>query len=297
MAAQIESRIEEREPMSIVLRYSGPAVDDGSMDVYETAASMTAFSDYVVIAAKAAYGDSVDVKAEVRAFARGSFATDLLFHLTGMAGSLLSATPDVKGALSIIKESLNMFRFLNGKEPKGVEYVDDHSIKVTNNNGQITTTHIETLNVTLDPKAGVAAETFIAKVLARPGIESLAITSDTVLVARALKSDSEVFHRIQIDTVESMVNINLSLTVENANFSEGKWRFFDGETSFRADIEDQVFLAKVDNGEPFRKGDILECVVRLSQYKAGRVLRSERTIIQVLRHRSGFGDQINLFPA
>jgi hypothetical protein len=43
--------------MSLVLRYSGPGVESGSMDVYEAAANMMAFSDFIVAAAHAVYGN------------------------------------------------------------------------------------------------------------------------------------------------------------------------------------------------------------------------------------------------
>ena len=47
------------------LRYEGAAVDAGEMDVYEVASNLVAFSDFVVAAAKATYGDSADVRADV----------------------------------------------------------------------------------------------------------------------------------------------------------------------------------------------------------------------------------------
>src|SRR5688500_1749177 len=63
----------------MALKYSGPAVDSGLMDVYEASANMIAFSDFVVVLAKHAYGDAVQARASVAGFGRGSFVTDLLF--------------------------------------------------------------------------------------------------------------------------------------------------------------------------------------------------------------------------
>jgi hypothetical protein len=47
----IEGQSGEERGMSILLRYQGPAVDAGAMNVYDAAANMVAFSNFVVAAA------------------------------------------------------------------------------------------------------------------------------------------------------------------------------------------------------------------------------------------------------
>ena len=47
---QVETQRVEERGMSILLRYQGPAVDDGTMNVYDAAANMVAFSNFVVAA-------------------------------------------------------------------------------------------------------------------------------------------------------------------------------------------------------------------------------------------------------
>jgi hypothetical protein len=104
--------------MSILLRYQGPAVEDGSMNVYDAAANMTAFSDFVVSAAHKIYGEDVHVKAEVTAFKHASFGTDLFFEVVGGAAAILPILPDVVSVATTVKESIELFRILKGEEPK-----------------------------------------------------------------------------------------------------------------------------------------------------------------------------------
>jgi hypothetical protein len=72
----------------IALRYTGPAVDSGLMDVYEASANMIAFSEFVVLSAKSAFGESITARAEVAGFGRGSFITDLIFNVAGVSASV-----------------------------------------------------------------------------------------------------------------------------------------------------------------------------------------------------------------
>ena len=150
----------EEPGVGILLKYKGPSVDDGSMDVYAAAANMVAFSDYVVAATRQLYGD-VEVKAEVKAFQHGSFETDLIFHVVGLGATVLTTTPDVRSVLTAVKESVNLFKFLKGQPPQKVEHTDQsNNVTVTNVNGNVIIVQTESLNLTMDEKAGKAAAHF-----------------------------------------------------------------------------------------------------------------------------------------
>jgi hypothetical protein len=74
----------------IALRYCGPAVESGSMDVYAATGNMLAFSEFVLLAAKTEFGKDIAARAEVAGFDRGSFVTGLVFHVTGISGTIFS---------------------------------------------------------------------------------------------------------------------------------------------------------------------------------------------------------------
>src|SRR5262245_56559806 len=88
----------------IALKYSGPAVDSGLMDVYEASANMMAFSDFVVLLAKQAYGDTVETRASVAGFGQGSFVTDILFNVAGASAAMFT-TIDPKTLWWMLKEA------------------------------------------------------------------------------------------------------------------------------------------------------------------------------------------------
>ncbi len=67
---------------------------------------------------------------------------------------------------------------------------------------------------------------------------------------------------------------------------ENKWRLSDGSNTFLVDMEDQAFLAKIDNNEEaFAKGDQLRVMLRVIQYrKPDGDLRTEYKAVEVLTH-------------
>jgi hypothetical protein len=75
-------------------------------------------------------------------------------------------------------------------------------------------------------------------------------------------------------------------TIAVASFAEGyKWRLSEGDAAvFTASIEDPVFRARIDNGEPFRKGDMLRVRMRSVQTQRGDKLHVERSVVEVVEH-------------
>lgn len=283
MAAQ------EEFDMQLLLKYDGPAISDGSMAVYDVAANMMAFSDFVVAASHKVYGADAVVTADVKAFERGSFSTDLLFHIAGVTGTLASLypLPHMADLLAVIRQSLGLFRFLEGKPPAKVDRQTDQSVNVTNNNGQIINVRFEALNLTLDDRAGSAVERFIGEALSKVGVESVQVQSDRKELSSAVHTEAAFFRRIEAGVLEAETIARLVLTVEMPALKDGpKWRFWDGERSVAMSIEDNEFLQRVDEGrEAFRKGDELVADVLIRQTRSGETIKLERSVKKVLQHR------------
>jgi hypothetical protein len=281
----------EEPGMGILLKYKGPAVDDGSMDVYAAAANMVAFSDYVVAAAKQLYGD-VEVKAEVKAFQHGSFETDLIFHVVGLGATVLTNIPDVRSVLTAVKESVNLFKFLKGQPPQKVEHTDQsNNVTVTNVSGNVIIVQTESLNLTMDEKAGKAAAQFVGQALSKPGVDKIEIQSEGQQVAVATQEEAPFFRAIVNETPIVEQTVQMGLTIQEPSFKDGsghKWTMWDGEASLQYAMEDQTFIARIDNGEAFRKGDVLICDVRFTQTRTGSKLKIQRTIVKVHDHRDGY---------
>jgi hypothetical protein len=76
------------------------------------------------------------------------------------------------------------------------------------------------------------------------------------------------------------------LLIESLTFKDGnKWRVHDGTRPFHAVIEDKEFLATIDSGKQFGKGDVLVVDLRGVQTIIGAKLATDWTIVKVLEHR------------
>ena len=145
---------------------------------------------------------------------------------------------------------------------------------VSNNNGQTTVINVGSLALYMNDDASKAAATFAGKALAKPGLDSLSISSEKQEVSTIESKDSPYYLTTERDEQISENIVRMHLTIETADFKDGKkWRFYDGGSSVAMTIEDEVFLQRVENGEPFRKGDTVECDVRLVQKRSGLSIR------------------------
>lgn len=119
-------------------------------------------------------------------------------------------------------------------------------------------------------------------------MDSIDISSEGVKIVQATTNDAMYYHPIgDEDTVTESVT-RMGLVIETLSFKDGtKWRMWNGAESLLYAMEDEEFVGRVNNGEAFRKGDILICEVRVKQTKAGGALKLQRAIIKVHDHKVG----------
>jgi hypothetical protein len=265
------------------LKYTGEAVDLGRLGVYEAAATMLAFSDFVTQSAKVVYGSQTELRAQVAGFRGGSFATDILFQVAGPLMPLL-AEVTVSEWLKTIKTAFELWKHLKGEPPSAVATKGDE-IQVTNNSGRVIIVNRPSLELVMDERAAAAVARFVGEQLLRPGLDDVQILRGKEAIASASRGEAEYFKPVLASVPVSQNEFDYVLTIEAPVFKEGKkWRFSDGSTSFHADIEDAEFLQRVDAGEAFAKGDQLRVRLRIEQMRHGRELSATRTVVQVLEH-------------
>lgn len=269
------------------LKYNGPSVDDGLMDVYQASANMIAFSEFMVIAARTTFGEKITVKADVAGFGSGSFLTDLVFNFAGQAAPIF-ALFTTQELLNIINEAFDLWKHLKGEPPKEIKTENHQTVKVTNNNGQIIQVKTQTINLVFNEKAAEAVKAFIQNPLSVDGIDSIEIGAEGKIVAQVREGDGHCFGLVRPSESITDTTIQMTLIIEAPVFKDGnKWRFSDGQNSFYADILDLDFLSGVDNGEPFAKGDLLRVDLRITQERAGIKITTERAVIKVHEHKTG----------
>ena len=273
----------------LTLRYTGPDVDSGRMDVYAASTNMIAFSEFMVAAVKAAFGDQANAKAEVAGFGQGSFLTDLVFSVGGPLASVFTGVSgvSVNDLLTVVKEAFALWKHLKGAPPTAIENHGQH-VSVTNNSGQIIQVKTETLHLVLSEKGSDTAGRFVRQALEPEGIAAIEISEGKETVATASRQESGFFVPIAAETPLTENTVRMALILEAAVFKDGnKWRFSDGTTSFSADIADKEFLQRVEDGERFGKGDVLTVDMLIAQTRTGQKIAAQRTVIKVEEHRPG----------
>lgn len=270
------------------LKYFGPALDAGRMNVYEAAENMLAFSEFMVIAAKVAWGDSADVKAEVGGFEHNCFETNLVFNLLGPAATVFSAVQP-KHIWEVVKGAISAWKHLKGSPPANVTY-NGPQATVTNNNGEIIQIHIDSLNLVMHPKGAEAATKFIRNGLNHEGYESVRVEPQDWpalpdLVSEVTKGEAGYFVPV---TPESKISDNIfqmAVVIVGPEFEgSNKWRFSDGGNTFTASMMDKEFERKINLGERFGKGDVLHVDMHVVQTRIGMKVSVERAVLKVHQH-------------
>jgi hypothetical protein len=108
-------------------------------------------------------------------------------------------------------------------------------------------------------------------------------------------SNHEHFHVVDAVSrdgeTESVVSDTIiektALQVESLSFKDSdKWCVHDGNASFQTTIEDTEFLAKIDAGTRFGKGDLLVVDLGRIQSVVDRRLVGEYRVVKVREHRT-----------
>lgn len=125
--------------------------------------------------------------------------------------------------------------------------------------------------------------------LERDGIDDFGVVihGEKVLDTRAedLPSLSAAITNAEAEIV-SDTKTRKVLQIESLTFKDrNKWRVSDGNATRHAAIEDKDFLAKIDAGECFGKGDVLVVDWRQVQKIEGAKLVTEFSIVKVIEHR------------
>jgi len=269
---------------NVTIRYTGPALDAGRMDVYEASANMLAFSEFMVAAVKTTYGETAEAKAEVTGFAHGSFLTNLMFSVGGQAATVFSSL-SASQLWAVVKGAFDLWKHLKGNPPASVKHEGLHC-NVTNNSGQILQVRTDSLNLVFNEKSAQSVDRFIRQALGNDGYERVEINSDAgITIASVTHDEAGSFTDVGKQGVLSDNTARMIVHVVSPVFQDGnKWRLSDGERAFNATMLDGDFLMSVNQGARFGKGDVLDVDMRSVQNARGMKTSFERSIIKVHRH-------------
>lgn len=279
--------------------YDGPALTEHRMDVRDLAPALIAFADLFSAANKEINGDTAELRVQVNAnFKAGSFGIDLL-----ATQQLLSQIKDIfsgHGATAITNAYtimtmigftggglIGLLRLLKARRP----------IKIEQNAATARIWATETESIEISPQVlklyrSSEVRANLEKVMSplqRVGITELDIVMNERVMLRIEDEEIGSFSGSILcpDTeIVSDTTFRQLLLIESLTFKDGnKWRVHDGTLPFHVVIEDKEFLATIDGGKQFGKGDVLVVDLRRVQTITGAKLATDWTIVKVLEHR------------
>jgi hypothetical protein len=283
--------------------YDGPALTEHRMDVRDLAPALVAFADLFTAANKEINGDAAEVRVQVNAsFKAGSFGIDLIAsqHLLSQikdifAGNGATAIANGWTILRIVGFTggglagglVGLLRVLKGRRPVKIEQKGDVAT--------VWMTQTETIEVERDVirlYRNSVVRTSLEKVvspLERAGITDFGVVVNGQVVLDVHDDEVTSFSAAVSDVDAEVVSDTITrkmLQIEYLAFKDGnKWRVHDGTATYHASIEDKEFLANIDAGERFGKGDVLVVELRQVQSIVNAKLVNESIIVKVLEHR------------
>ncbi|PMS18899.1 hypothetical protein C0Z18_16205 [Trinickia dabaoshanensis] len=282
--------------------YDGPALEEHRMDVRDLAPALVAFADLFAAVNKEVNGDAADVRVQVNAsFKAGSFGVDLVAtqHLVSQlrdifSGTSAAAISNAGGILALIGMTVSsgygliqLLLRLAGRKPVRIEQKGDIARVWIN---QTETVEVERDVVRLYRNSVVRSSLEkVVSPLERDGIDDFGIVMNGQKVLDLHTEDLPSFSARVSDAdaeVVSDATARKLLQIESLTFKDGnKWRVSDGNATYYVAIEDKRFLAKIDAGERFGKGDVLLVDLRQVQTIEGGKLVTESMIVEVIEHR------------
>ena len=281
---------------NVLLRYEGPALDTGRMDVYEASANMIAFSEFMVAVVKTTCGDDAEATAQVAGFQRGSFVTELAFNVGAAATIFTALTPEQ--LWSIVKDAFAVWKHLKGQPPREVTHNSGQQVSVTNNSGNIIQVQTPALTLVLSERGTTPVGKFVREALGRDGINKLQIQDDDETpIVEVDRSEAAYFVPVAAETIVSDNTNRMLVSLVSPVFQDGnKWRFNDGSYTFSAAILDDAFISSVNAGERFGKGDVLDVDMQIVQQRSGLKVSVERRVLKVYEHLTPH-EQLKILPA
>lgn len=286
--------------LEFTLRYGGTAMDDGRMDVRELAPALLSLADMYQEANAILRPEAPPVFLEFKATEPGSFETVLvlaeanplqwasgLFTGEGAAALGVLHAYVLGGQFSVF----NFIKWLRGSLQFTREAVEPGTTRITLPDGTSGEWPTETVKLGQSAVMRTRARRVIHP-LRQDGVDSIEVIEESEVVFSLVDDDREAFNAMpplsQIEPIAQDESL-MSLTVVKPNL-EGPtgWRFNSPWRAFTARIEDEAFMAEIDRGEKFAKGDTLVARVRVDQIPGKK--QPKVFVTQVLDHQHAITD-------
>ena len=287
------------------IAYTGPALDQGVMDVRDLAPSLLAFADLVNDVNKAIGGEQkIQVLLNQDSLQRGSFDITTILQCSILEQAKLFMSMADENGLTAVMDILgwgaqgagtaggifSLIKWIRGrkikdaesKENKFILHLDEGEVIVTTNN---------IMKVYLNADCRRSIEKVLTP-LHSEGIESFELRNpdcpqNKEAIESIAKADAHYFKAPPVESIEQEENLpeqEITVKITSITFEKGnKWRLTDGNNTFWAKIEDEEFLSKVEQGNiSFTNGDMLRIRYYIRQKTKDDSLSSEYIVTKVL---------------
>lgn len=276
---------------SFTIKYDGLALQNHEMDVALLAPALMAMSHLVkeisLLQSNGEYSAQLSVKGNIKA---GSIEIELVTQAISILQQVKdmfnndtsTAIANFGGIVGVLAGVYHLIAKYKGKSPNNIEHDDEQVILYFDDRKEIVNHHIYKIYINYDLREDIYKT-----------VEPL--ETDGVDTFKILQSEKELFsaHESDISSfIPQKINVQLNenlqetiLIIESLTFKEGnKWTFYDGSNSIKAAILDEDFLATIEKGRRFAKGDWLKVQLRKIQHEENGKLKTTYDIVKVLEH-------------
>ena len=297
------------EKETICIAYCGEAVDSGKMDVNALAPALLALGDLINESNKLLNNDGSKIQVYIKSdFRKGSFeinlemARTLAEQLRMMFGAQEYSVSDILQALGLFAtlsgvSVIELIKWIKGRKIDRVVQLDKGTRRV------FVESEYKDISVAgLELFRSYAVRGKIEETLAplkENGIESFEVRhkETRAAVQHIDKAELDYFRAPEPTVVEKelVTSSRCFVHVSSVNFEKDlKWRFDNGELKFFATIEDEDFIARVDNGDVlFAKGLTMEVELETKQKLQSTGIKTEYIITKVYQ-TIGRSEQLSL---
>lgn len=294
------------EKQELQLVYDGDALLYHEIDASDLSKALTGISDLFQEANRVLNVNKTTVKISVKAnFKQGSFQIDLniLYSFLDNVKSLFNS--EYVGAILNAKELLlliiggggviRLLKFLKGRKLKKENIDTKGNIVTIKIDDKQFETVKEVLELYNNYKIRKALED-LASPVKKDGIDKAFIKHGKDFTDIVDKESIDYFNCPPV-TKTDMDNTNrydTQVSVVKLSFTKNsKWTFHDGQSTFNATIEDELFWKNVEFGKNFGKNDILKVLIRREQFMIEETnkLKIEHFIEKIYEHKKALVQQ------
>ncbi|HCP14810.1 MAG TPA: hypothetical protein DIT32_03405 [Peptococcaceae bacterium] len=292
----------------LTIAYSGPVLDDGTMDVKDLAPALLAIGNLIDETNKVLNDNEAKIQVKIMSdFRSGSFDVniEIIHNLVEQISAFIGNTVDIKEILGVIglactlsgESVLELFKRIKGRKIDKVRQIDKDNVEfIFVDRSNSVTTNIQVYNVYNNINIQNAVKEMV-KPLGKEGVSGFKTYSGhndcTQKGMEITKEELEYYNapsyveNIDAEPINEFVYTG-AFKIITAAFEEGlKWRLSNGQDRITATLKDEEFIKKLSSGEiNFAKDDILvvEILTKTWQEKDGS-LKTENEIVKVKEHR------------